>query len=240
MPTTLPLLARALPLMLAAALATASAAAAPPAAARVPPSAQLTYKVEGRTHGIPVTAQAALTWWQDGARYTARWTFAGPLGLRYEQNSAGEITPQGLAPERFDERNRTARFERAAERIVFSNGSPPAELAPGAQDRLGVSVQLGALVAAAPGRFPAGTQVVLQVAGARSADFWTFTVQGEETLRLAGQSMPCVRLERQGGGPSAQKITLWLARNAHYLPVRLRIAESNGDVADQQLTRLRM
>jgi len=226
--------------MLAAALALPAAAAPPPAAARVAPSAQLIYKVEGRTRGIPVTAQAALDWRQGSGRYTARWTFAGPLGLRYEQNSAGRLTPQGLAPERFDERNRTAQFERAAGRIVFSNGAPPAELAPGAQDRLSVSLQLGALIAAAPGRFPAGAQVALQVSGARSADVWTFAVQGEETLRLAGKAMPCVRLERQSSDPTAQKITLWLARSAHYLPVRLRIAEPNGDVADQQLTQLRM
>jgi len=238
MPIPLPLLARALPLMLAAALALPAAAA--PAAARVPPSAQLVYKVDGRTRGIPVTAQAALAWRQDGAHYTARWTFAGPLGIRREQNSAGQITPQGLAPERFDERNRTAQFDREAGRIVFSGNTPSTPLAPGAQDRLSVSLQLGALIAAAPARFPAGTQVTLQVAGVRGADSWTFTVQGEETLRLAGQSMPCVRLERRGSDPSAQKITLWLARSAHYLPVRLRLAEPDGGVADQQLTQLRM
>jgi hypothetical protein len=123
---------------------------------------------------------------------------------------------------------------------VFSNNAPQSPLAPGAQDRLSVSLQLGALIAAAPARFPQGTQVTLQVAGARSADLWTFTVQGEETLRLAGQTLPCVKLERRDSDPSAQRITLWLARSAHYLPVRLRLAEPDGDVADQQLSQLRM
>ncbi|MDR0275484.1 MAG: DUF3108 domain-containing protein [Burkholderiaceae bacterium] len=216
-----------------------AAAASSHAGVRVPPSAQLIYKVEGRTRGLPVGAQAALDWRQDGARYTAHWTFTGPLGIRREQESSGQLTPQGLAPERFDERNRTAHFQRGTGRIVFSNGASPAQLAPGAQDRLSVSVQLGALIAAAPGRFPPGAQVTLQVAGVRGADSWTFTVQGDETLRLAGQAMPCIKLERRASGPSGQRITLWLARNAHYLPVRLRIAEANGDVADQQLTQLR-
>jgi len=225
------------PLAAASAAAPASAPSLAEAAASIPPSVQLSYQVQARVVGIPVTAQAALDWRQDGARYTAHWTFSGPFGLRREQSSAGALTPHGLAPEQFSERGRTAHFERAQGRITFSD-MPPAELAPGAQDRLSVSVQLGALIAAAPERYPPGTQVALQVAGARGADVWTFTVQGDETLQLGGQTLPCVKLERSGAA-SDQQLTLWLARARNYLPVRLRMSQPNGDLADQQLTRLR-
>ena len=72
--------------------------------------------------------------------------------------------------------------------------------------------------------------------GARDASAWTFQVLGDETLQLAGQPpMPCVKLERQPDEPYGQRIELWLARERHFLPVRLRITQGNGDVADQRL-----
>ncbi|MEZ5632567.1 MAG: DUF3108 domain-containing protein [Burkholderiaceae bacterium] len=225
--------------------APAASAAPPPAAAshadapaRVAPSAQLVYQVSGHARGIPYSASATLDWQQDGSRYAAQWSFAGPLGLTRQQISAGAITPHGLAPERFGERSRSERaahFERGRGRIVFSSNTPEAELAAGAQDRLSVTLQLGALIAAAPARYPPGTHIVLQVAGARDASAWTFQVLGDETLQLAGQPMPCVKLERQPDEPYGQRIELWLARERHFLPVRLRITQGNGDVADQRL-----
>lgn len=226
--------------------APAASAAPPPAAAashadapaHVAPSAQLVYQVSGHARGIPYSASATLDWQQDGSRYAAQWNFAGPLGLTRQQTSAGAITPHGLAPERFGERSRSERaahFERGRGRIVFSSNTPEAELAAGAQDRLSVTLQLGALIAAAPARYPPGTHIVLQVAGARDASAWTFQVLGDETLQLAGQPMPCVKLERPPDEPYGQRIELWLARERHFLPVRLRITQGNGDVADQRL-----
>lgn len=226
----------------------AASAVSPPAAAshadapaRVAPSAQLVYQVIGHARGIPYSASATLDWQQDGSRYAAQWSFAGPLGLTRQQTSAGAITPHGLAPERFGERSRSERaahFERGRGRIVFSSNTPEAELAAGAQDRLSVTLQLGALIAAAPTRYPPGTHIVLQVAGARDASAWTFQVLGDETLQLAGQPMPCVKLERLPDEPYGQRIELWLARERHFLPVRLRITQGNGDVADQRLAEL--
>jgi hypothetical protein len=107
----------------------------------------LRYEVSGQSRERQVTGRAELTWQHDGRRYEARLESDGEGLPRRSQQSAGLITPQGLAPERFSERTRhqeVAHFEREAERLVFSVNRPPAVLLPGAQDRLSLLLQLGA------------------------------------------------------------------------------------------------
>ena len=219
---------------------TPSAPATPvaPAPTQVPGPATLGYRVSGSARGIPFDADAQLIWRPGAGRYTAEWTVRLPLVGARTQRSEGALTPAGLAPERYAEQargERAAHFDAAGGRIRFSANTPDATLEPGAQDRLSVSLQLAGLLNAAPARYPPGMHIVLQVAGARDASAWTFQVLGDETLQLAGQPMPCVKLERQPDEPYGQRIELWLARERHFLPVRLRITQGNGDVADQRL-----
>ena len=112
------------------------------------------------------------------------------------------------------------------------------KLESGAQDRLSSVLQLGGLIAADPGRYPPGSQLSLQTAGVREADPWRWQVLDDEVLHIDGQQVPCVRLLRAPRHDWDTRIELWLARPLDYLPVRLRVTQAGGDVADQQLSRL--
>ena len=107
----------------------------------------------------------------------------------------------------------------------------------GTQDRLSVFIQLGALLAAAPERYPPGTRISLATVSARAADVWAFTVEDEEALHLPAGTISARKLQRlpRREHEHDQKAELWLAPALGYLPVRIRITQANGDFADLRL-----
>ena len=97
-----------------------------------------------------------LLWRHDGERYDAKLEVSAPLLPTRVQQSTGSITADGLAPLRFSDRSRgeqAAHFQRDEGKVSFSSNRPDAPLLPGAQDRLSVLLQLGALIAGNPGKF---------------------------------------------------------------------------------------
>ncbi|MDE2414400.1 MAG: DUF3108 domain-containing protein [Comamonadaceae bacterium] len=207
----------------------------------LPPSARLTFDVVGEVKRFHYSASAELVWRQDGTRYEARQQIkAFLLGAR-SQSSVGSITPRGLRPERFGDKARSeqaAHFDFDKHEVIFSANTPRATIADGAQDRLSVFMQLGAMLAAAPERYPPGTQISLTTVGARSADRWTFTVDGPDTLDLPAGSTPALKLQRlpREGQHYEQKAELWLGTQLGYLPVRIRLSQANGDFVDLLLS----
>ena len=223
---------------------TATAAAAPtlPAGPALPPlafpaPARWHYTVTALHRGALVTGRAELAWWQDGERYEATLRLdAPPLPARV-QRSTGLLMPQGLAPLRFSERLRgeeAAHFDRAAGRIVFSRQAQPAPLSPGAQDRLSVLLQLGALLAARPHGPSPGDALRLQTATARDAQDWLFTVEGQETLAVPGAATAGLKLTRAPRGEWDPRLELWLVPGGDYGPVRLRLTAPNGEWLELQ------
>jgi len=162
---------------------------------------------------------------------------AAPSSRPRVQHSAGSIGSQGLEPARFGDRHRgeqAAHFDRAGQRVVFSNNRPAAPLAPGAQDRLSVLLQLAALAAGSPDKFTAGARVAIQTATTREADSWIFTVEGEEELQLPAGQLAAVKLTRPPRGEFDQRVEVWLAPGQAYVPVRLRLTQPSGDWVDHQ------
>lgn len=248
---TEPVIAQALQPVAASAVEVAAAPAAAPASApasaaapakgssgptlAIPPTVRWRYELRARSHGIELPGQAELEWRNDGQRYEARLTLRAPPVPTRTQRSTGRITPQGLAPERFSDRRRgeqAAHFDHERRRITFSNNRPTAELADGAQDRLSVLVQLGALLAAAGRERP--PTISLQVAGTGDADRWEFHVGAEEDLKLPGGEVRALRLERLPRHEHDQRLELWLAPGWDYAPVRLRLTDSDGEWLEQQ------
>ncbi len=221
--------------------ATGAGASTEPPPVRLPPSTRLAFNVTGEVKRFHYSASAELVWRQDGSRYEARQQIkAFLLGAR-SQSSVGQITPRGLRPERFGDKarsERAAHFDFDKHEVIFSANTPRATIGDGAQDRLSVFIQLGAMLAAAPGRYPPGTQITLTTVGARNADRWTFTVDGPETLDLPVGSTPALKLQRlpREDQHYDQKAELWLGTELGYLPVRIRLSQSNGDFADLLLS----
>jgi hypothetical protein len=241
--------------LLAAAASPASAPepAAPPEAKEVPPatrpprekapsfraeslsgSSKLLYRVSANR--FPFNLNAELVWRNRGDGYSARLSYSA-FGQSRSQTSRGQISDVGLAPERFSDKYRTevaAHFNRAEGKVSFSANTPEAPLLIGAQDRLSVLIQLGALVASEPERYGPGTTLTIQTVGPRDADLWLFTIEATETLELPGGTLQGVKLVRNPRQAFDQKVEVWLAPQLGYLPARIRITETNGDAIDQQ------
>jgi len=238
--------ARAQGLVAAAAAQVASAAKTPAAPAPDPSqrvafavakSVLLHYQVTAHTRGLVLNAQGQLHWRQDGNEYEAKLELLGGLFPRRTQESTGRITAQGLAPQRFSDKARSeeaAHFQRDEGKVSFSSNRPDAPLMPGAQDRLSVMLQLGAMIAGNPKNFGPGTTISVQTASTRDAEVWHFTVEGEEMLQLPGGELKALKLIRNPRKEFDQKIELWLAPGMDYVPVRLRLTQPNGDWVDQQ------
>jgi hypothetical protein len=211
--------------------------AAPPMAFRLPASVRLHYKVEAQSRHIPWQAEGELRWRQDGRSYQAELEVRAPFLPKRTQHSTGSITAQGLAPLRFSDKGRNeeaAHFERDQGKVSFSNNRPDAALSAGGQDRLSVMLQLGAMIAAAPQKFPPSTGIAIQTASTRDAEAWLFTVEGTETLQLPGGTLQALKLTRNPRKEFDQRVELWLAPSMDYVPVRLRLTQPNGDWVDQQ------
>ncbi|UCU99667.1 DUF3108 domain-containing protein [Acidovorax radicis] len=209
-----------------------------PPPVRLPAPTRLAYDVSGQAKKLSYSARAELLWQHDGSHYEARQEVSLFLLGSRSQKSVGQITPQGLAPERFSDRARSeqaAHFDQAKGRVTFSANTPEAAVGPGAQDRLSIFIQLGALLAGDPERFTPGTQITLTTVSARSADRWTFTVEGPETLELPAGSTPTLKLQRLPRRDYDQKAELWVAPALGYLPVRIKLTQANGDFADLRL-----
>lgn len=213
-------------------------AGAPQVPVRLPPPARLDFEVRGQAKRLQYSASAELVWQHDGQQYQARQEIRVLfLGSR-AQTSVGEITPLGLQPRRFGDRSRSekaAHFDFAQGQVTFSANNPAARIAPGAQDRLSVFLQLSAMLAAAPQAYPAGTRIQVPTVSSRTADLWTFTIGDTETLDLPLGPVRAVALERLPVRDYDQKAQVWLAPELDYLPVRIRITQTNGDFAELNL-----
>jgi hypothetical protein len=218
--------------------ASASAAPAPPALRfSIPASVRLHYQVTATARHLRLQGGGELLWRHDGTSYDARLEISAPFLPPRIQHSTGLITAEGLAPVRFSDKARSeeaAHFQRDQGKVSFSGNRPDAPLLAGAQDRLSVMLQLGAMVGGDPQKFPAGTVISVQTASARDAEPWQFTVEGQEELELPGGKVGALKLIRNPRREFDQKVELWLAPGMDYVPVRLRLTQPNGDWVDQQ------
>jgi hypothetical protein len=205
----------------------------------LPGPARWEYEVEIEVRGQRRQAEGTLLWQHDGSHYEARLELSdgfapGPRQLA----STGRIGPQGLAPVRYAETGRrafTAHVDATASRVVFSANTPEATLQAGAQDRLSVLLQLAALLAGDPARYPAGRGITVQTISAREAEPWTFTVEGSESVHLPNGPATLLKLLREPRRPYDARIEVWLDPGHGHRPARLRTTLANGDWLDQRL-----
>ena len=68
----------------------------------------------------------------------------------------------------------------------------------------------------------------------REAEMWSFKVEGTEQVSLPLGDLQALRLRRLPRREFDQLIDLWFAPSLSFLPVRIRLQQANGDVADQR------
>ncbi len=204
----------------------------------IPGSVRLHYNVMGEAKKHSYSARAELLWLHDGSSYSAKLGISAFLIGSRNQTSVGRITALGLEPTRFADKSRSelaAHFDYENGKVSFSANTPDAALLTGAQDRLSLFMQLAAMFAGEPARYPAATTITVQAIGPREADTWLFTVEGEETLSLPSGTLGAWKLIRNPRREHDLKVELWLAPALDYLPARIRLTQQNGDFVDQQL-----
>ena len=224
-------------------LAIAQTVSAPPAARvgsgtlrtyKFPEPVVLTYDVEGHADGYNYTGSAELRWEHDGKNYTSS-LLVKKFGFDLQSwTSKGTLGPDGLEPLRFGSKRVastevSANFARDKNLIVFSASTPQATLEPGAQDQLGIYIQLCSLLAGESSRWPAGKSLAFQAVGEKSAETWTFVSSGLITADLPRNSIAAIRMTKEVSAERDQKIELWFAPEKSYLPVKIRISKPAGD-----------
>jgi hypothetical protein len=202
----------------------------------VPAPVRIKYDIKGEVKGFPYTANGELLWLQDGKTYDARLEISHFLLGSRVQTSKGLISAQGLEPIRFGDKVRSevaAHFERDKGKVIFSANTPEVVLLPGAQDQLSVLLQLTTLLGNEPARFTSGTQVPFQAIGPRSAENWVFTAGDLEKIALPGGDMTGLKFTRPPVSEFEPRLEVWFGPDVAYLPIRIRLSQSNGDFVEQ-------
>lgn len=199
------------------------------------------YDVIGESKGIRFNANGELVWLHDGVNYQMKLDISHMLLGSRSQTSVGTLGNQGLQPKRFGDKYKqevAAHFERDKGLVVFSASSNPQALQAAAQDRLSLFAQLAALLAGSPELRQSGQLISFQVVAAKSADIWTFQVDKQETLQLPVGSLSTWKVSRVFKGSHDQTADVWLSPAHGYLPVKVRIVQSNGDLLEQNLRKV--
>jgi len=226
--------------------AASAAAAAPPF--EWPVSTRMRYLLTGNVRG-EVSGQAQVEWIRVGQRYQVHLDVIvgmkiAPLGSR-RMSSDGDITPEGLAPRRYDQETKlafndpsraTVRFE--GDRVLLANGAVVPRW-PGAQDTASQFVQLSYLFATRPDQLRTGNSVEIPLAMPRNLTSWVYDVLEEETLYTSFGEVQAFHLkprrEPRAGGDMTTEI--WIAPGLRYLPVRFRIRPDPENYFDLMLDR---
>jgi hypothetical protein len=208
----------------------------PPVA--VPAPMVLLYKLQGQAKGFNYSAKGELRWLPVGQRYEARLEISAFLLGSRVQTSRGEITANGLQPQRFSDKVRSevaAHFDWAQRKVIFSANTPQAELQNGAQDHLSAFIALAALLGGDLQRYLPDGEITLQAVGPREADVWRVQMNGQETLDLPIGKLSTYKLTRPPVKPYDLNVELWMAPSLGFLPARIRLTQHNGDFIDQLL-----
>ena len=216
--------------------ATAPTQALPPIPlGALPPSAVFSYRLTGQEKGLNYFASGELRWQHNESAYALSLSVKAFLVGSRHWKSQGEITSAGLTPKRFSDswRNeRAAHFDRANNRVVFSNNAPVAPLEPGAQDQISLYVQLAAAMAGEPQGFQPGTRLQVQTATVRDALPWLLTLAPPETLQLEGEKLQTMKWVCQPRNRFDATVEFWVSAKHAWMPVRIRITQLNGSYID--------
>lgn len=230
----------------ASAAASDSSRAGPPF--EWPVSTRVSYRLTGNVRG-EVNGDARVEWVRVGSRYqvhldvTVGLSFA-PLMTR-SMSSDGDITPQGLAPRRYDQDTKVGfgahqqvavLFEPDA--VVLATGQRRERWA-GVQDTASQFIQLTYLFATRPELLRPGGALEVPLALPRNISRWVYDVLGEETVYTPFGPILAVHLKPRravvkSGDLSAET---WFAPQLRYLPVRIRIQQDAETFIDLVIAR---
>lgn len=155
-------------------------------------------------------------------------------------SSEGKIGSAGLEPARYELKRRndptkniSATFEHARRQIVsyHHNKTELFALPPGTLDRISAIYQF-VIVA------PLTPEVTFWMSQGKEAEQYHYRKQGEPVIKIGDNTYPTVHYVRESK-QSRSQAQLWLAKNQHFMPVRILFEDSHGISLEQTLVDLK-
>lgn len=157
------------------------------------------------------------------------------------RQSTGLVGDKGLLPSTFtavarDGSTTNTYFERdGKDRISFGKSKAEAKpLMPGAQDEISTAIQLATMFAGEPQRYKVGDQVAVYVANRSDTQVWIFKIEADDTVDLPAGPMKAIKLTRAPRSEHDTGVTVWLAPEQQYMPVRLKLDYSSDRYDDMR------
>lgn len=230
-------------------------AAAPPEAGvqprqykvSVPPSSELSLELARvDANGTTWVGEAAMSWRLDGGAYTMK-VEAGISMLitrvnLLELTSEGSVGELGFAPQVATEKRRgraqtATHFNREQGSITFSASQKTFPLAPGAQDKATLPLQLAAIARADPAQLEGDIDIT--VGEDRDAKVFRFVLAGREEIETRLGKLQTWHLTRPPKpGSYNSRLDVWLAPAHGWYPVRIRNTEASGAVTTQTVSKI--
>ena len=228
----------------------ATTAETAPAAANFvwPGGTRLSYVLSGNYRG-EINGKAQVEWLRAGNKYQVHLDVlvgvpVAPLITR-RMSSEGNITPEGLMPERFDEDTKVMFRDRRrlkvsfeADTVLLANGERQPRPA-GVQDSASQFVQLSYLFSLRPELLAVGSAVKVPLALSRKIDTWTYDVVAAEPLATPFGEVASYHLKPRKLGQTSNDLTaeIWIAPSLQYLPARIRIRQDADTFIDMLIER---
>jgi hypothetical protein len=235
--------------------ANGTAPPAPPAAAPearhykvdIPPSADITLDVARMdANGTKWNGEALLSWRVAPAGYRIQ-VEAGIRVVFTRVNlltltSEGTVGDEGFVPTLMTEKRRgramtATHFNRQDRTLTFSASAAKYPLAPGAQDKASVPLQLAAIARGDPKQLSGNIDIL--VGEDRDASVFTFMVAGQEQIDTRLGRITAWHLVRPPKpGSYNSRLELWLAPGYGWYPVQIRNVEASGAVTTQTVNKI--
>jgi Protein of unknown function (DUF3108) len=230
-----------------------AAAAAPAPRIEAPASARLEYTVvsQNAKESNPIYGKGTITWNVFDGHYATDLQAAAEILIFklsvLASHSDGTIGPAGLAPDRYVESPRkratvATNFNRdERQSITFSASAASMPLEPGAQDRLSVLFQIGAIVTGDPSKATTGASFEIPVAGVRGdVETWRLDFLSRETVFTGVGPVPTVHLQKAARpGTNDRTIDVWVATANGGYPARVLYTEPSGNTVMMTLDGIR-
>ena len=199
-----------------------------------PPSVTLRYA--SFVNGVQ-NPDGIIRWEQDGKHYRLA-VETRVLWFRFAFQSSGDMTDRGLAPTRYEEARRSkvevARFDRAANTVVFETRGGQVPMPTAFQDRFSIFLQLVGWVRGDPQRYATpGVVESFNVADTREVEPMQIQYVGDDDIDIGTDVVRArhfVRLPRHSN--DKRRVEIWLAPTLNWMPARLRQTEPDGTQID--------
>ena len=209
---------------------------------QLPPSAKVAYigLINGGEVGL-----GEIDWQLNNQTYQLAITVPVPLLGQFTFTSIGKLDAFGVAPDFYEEirgsrGTRSVSFMRDQRVVTFSSNQETSFMPLGTQDRFSVMLQLAALVAGNPLLDQKGVAREIPMATIDKVEMWTFVSMGDEVLEDAVDAYRHVRhfLRLPRDKEDKRRFEVWLARDAYYLPAKIKQTEVSGTTFELRIKNL--